>query len=246
YRERDYYDFEDREKPLGFNSANMLGGEIALVHDTTQWNYWTPVAGSRLRYSLSQTIGVTPDSYEYTSNFADLRRYIRISDRNNLAFRLVGGYNMGDDSPEYFLGGGNTIRGYPYSSLYGTWMALANAEFRFPLIDYVVTPIPGFVFGFFRGVAFFDVGTAWSDWNEESPYPEDKQWFTKKEDLYYTKFTPYTSDGGFHMVHLKPSFGTGFRWSLGFFDLKFDWAWPTDFASVEPDPVFHFTIGYDY
>lgn len=247
YRERDYYDFDPKEfKPLGFEMANMLGGEIALVRDTSQWNYWTPIAGSRLRYSLTQTVGLTPDSMEYTSNFADLRRYFRISDRNSLAFRLVGGYNMGDDSPEYFVGGGDTVRGYSYSAMYGTWMGLFNAEFRFPLIDYVVTPIPGFVFGFFRGVAFFDIGTAWSDWDENSPYPEDHQWYTEKEDLAYTEYTPYTNDGGFHLVHLKPSFGTGFRWSMGFFDLKFDWAWPTDFVSVQADPVFHFTIGYDY
>ena len=216
------------------------------MRDTSQWNYWTPVAGSRLRYSMTHAVGITPESLEYTSNFADLRRYIRISDRNSLAFRLARRLNIGENNPEFLVGGGNTMRGYSYSSMYGTWMAMANAEFRFPFLDYVVTPIPGFVFGFFRGVAFFDVGTAWSDWDADSPYPEDRQWYISKDDLAFTEFTPYTTDGGFRLVHVKPSFGTGFRWALGFFDLKFDWAWRTDFASVQRDPVFHFTLGYDY
>ena len=58
----------------------------------------------------------------------------------------------------YYFGGLNTIRGYPFRSIIGTQAAFANFEFRFPLIDVLVTPL--LVLTNVRGQLFFDIGGA--------------------------------------------------------------------------------------
>jgi WD40 repeat protein len=250
YQQRDYFYYvgvtghEKKEVPDRDN--NVLGAEVALVRDTAQWNYYHPTAGSRIRYSMEQTGAVSANSLRYTRHTADVRRYIRISDRNSLAFRVVGGYSYGRDPQPYYLGGGLTLRGYKYNSIYGTKMLLGNFEYRFPLIDFFVTPIPGLIIGGFRGVFFTDFGTAWSDWDEVSAYPEDHQWYVTKEDVNNRSFKLWTTDGGFRLVHAKMSFGLGLRWWFGYFDMMFDWAWRTDLRDVETPAEFHFTLGYPY
>jgi len=245
YQQRRYSQYFDR-KDVPDSNNNLLGAEVGLVRDTSQWNYYHPTAGSRMRYSLEQTIAVSASSLRYTRHTADFRRYIRISDRNSLAFRAVAGYNYGRDPQPYFLGGGLSLRGYKYNALYGTKMFLGNFEYRFPLIDFLVTPIPGLIIGGFRGVFFTDFGTAWSDWDEASAYPEDRQWYVTKEDAKYKSFKLWSTDGGFHLVHAKMSFGLGLRWWFGYFDMMFDWAWRTDLHEVEGPAEFHFTLGYPY
>ncbi|UCE28127.1 MAG: PD40 domain-containing protein [Candidatus Coatesbacteria bacterium] len=245
YQQRRYSRYVDRPDIPDSNN-NLLGAEVGLVRDTCQWYYFYPTAGSRMRYSLEQTIAVSASSLRYTRHTADVRRYIRISDRNNLAFRVVAGYNHGRDPQPYFLGGGLSLRGYKYNALYGTKMFLANFEYRFPLIDFIVTPIPGLIIGGFRGVFFTDFGTAWSDWDEASAYPEDHQWYVTKEDTRYKNFKLWSTDGGFHLVHAKMSFGLGLRWWFGYFDMMFDWAWRTDLREVDGPAEFHFTLGYPY
>ena len=60
-------------------------------------------------------------------------------------------------SPVY-IGGLDTIRGFPYRSIVGTQAFYGNFEFRFPLIDYLA--VPGFAIGNVRGNIFLDVGGA--------------------------------------------------------------------------------------
>ena len=53
------------------------------------------------------------------------------------------------------------MRGYDYLEFAGQNAFFANAEFRFPLIDAMATPIG--VLGGVRGVAFFNIGGGWFD-----------------------------------------------------------------------------------
>jgi WD40 repeat protein len=246
YQRRRKYFYDPKEEQIPFRDDNMLGGLVSFNRDTTQWNYYHPTAGMRMGYTLRQTTPATNSSLYYTEQVLDARRYVRISRRVSLAFRAAGGLGMGRDPQNFFIGGGSTLRGYRYDELYGTRFGLASCEFRFPIIDYVVWPIEGFAIGGFRGLFFTDLGTAWGDYNNESPYPDDHQWHTSDEDLEYGRFTFASSDGGWHLVHGKMAFGTGFRWWLGYFDLKFDWGWRTNLREVETPPRFQFSLGTDF
>jgi hemolysin activation/secretion protein len=52
----------------------------------------------------------------------------------------------------------NTLRGYDFQSIIGNQAAFANFEFRFPLIDFLATPL--IYFREIRGNLFFDIGGA--------------------------------------------------------------------------------------
>jgi outer membrane protein assembly factor BamA len=246
-RLRRYY-YDPEEEAIPDRRENVLGGLASFVRDTSQWEIpYHPTAGTRLDYTVRQTVPSNPRSLYYTEQILDVRRYIRISRRVSLAFRAVGGGDLGRDPQDFYLGGGDTLRGYSYTQLYGSRFALGNFEFRFPILDYLVWPIEGFAIGGFRSLFFVDLGSAWSkDYNNGSIYPEDRQWYTDKEDQKYTRFTFASTEGGWHLVHPKMAFGTGVRWWFGYFDLKLDWAWRTNLHGVDNDPYLHFTLGSDF
>ena len=246
YDRRRSYFYDPEKEIIEPRNDNMVGVVGSFVRDTSQWGYYHPTAGTRMVYTVRQAAPVASSSLFYTEQVLDVRRYIRISRRVSLAFRAVGGVDSGRDPQLFFLGGGSTLRGYDYSALYGSRFGLGTFEFRFPILDVLVWPIEGFAIGGFRGVFFADLGTAWGDYDNASRYPEDRQWYTDDEDLRYDKFTFATSEGGWHLVHGKMAFGTGIRWWLGYFDVKFDWGWRTNLRGVETPPRFHFTLGYDF
>ena len=246
YQLRRKYFYDPEEERIPYRDDNMLGGLASFNRDTAQWGYYHPTAGMRMAYTLRQTVPASSSSLFYTEQILDARRYIRISRRVSLAFRAAAGLGTGRDPQNFFIGGGSTLRGYRYDELYGTRFGLGSFEFRFPIIDYVVWPVEGFAIGGFRGLFFVDAGTAWGDYNNESIYPDDHQWHTDEEDLEYGRFTFATSDGGWHLVHGKMAFGTGFRWWLGYFDLKFDWGWRTNLREVEQPSRFQFSLGTDF
>lgn len=246
YHRRRRYFYKRDDTPIPHQEGNLLGAMAGFTRDTSQWGYYHPTAGTRLAYTVRQTVPATPSSLYYTEQIFDARRYIRISRRISLAFRAAGGAGLGRDPQNFFIGGGSTLRGYRYDEVYGTRFGLGSFEFRFPIIDYVVWPVEGFAIGGFRGLFFVDVGSAWADYDNESIYPDDRQWHTDEEDLEYDRFTFATSDGGWRLVHGKMAFGTGFRWWLGYFDLKFDWGWRTNLRSVEKPPRFQFSLGSDF
>ncbi len=246
YHRRRKYFYDPEKFTIPRRDDNMIGALASFSRDTSQWGYYHPTAGTRMVYTVRQTAPATSSSLYYTEQILDARRYIRISRRVSLAFRAVAGLGAGRDPQNFFIGGGDTLRGYRYDEIYGTRFGLGSFEFRFPLIDYLVWPIEGFAIGGFRGLFFVDVGSAWADYDNASVYPDDRQWYTNREDLKYDNFTFATSEGGWHLVHGKAAFGTGFRWWLGYFDLKFDWGWRTNLRGVEAPPRFHFTLGYDF
>lgn len=246
YDQRDRFYYGWGEPPIPIRSANIVGALGRYVRDTSQWGYYHPTAGTRMSYTVWQTAPVTPNSLYYTEQVLDARRYIRISNRVSLAFRASAGVASGRDPQKFYIGGGNTLRGYPYYALYGTHFGLGTAEFRFPVLDYLVWPIEGFAIGGFRGLFFCDAGSAWGGFRYGSPWPDDHQWYTNKEDQKYDRFTFASSEGGWHLVHTKMAFGTGIRWWLGYFDLKLDWAWRTNLREVETPPRLHFTLAPDF
>jgi hypothetical protein len=157
------------------NNFPLFGAK--LVGDTTQYESFGPISGRRLSLGVSYAPYVSgtklPGSSGPTLSFdatADLRHYFKITRRSLLAVRLYGFYSSGNLPDVLSFGGLDTIRALPTYSLSGNTAAFLNVEFRFPLIDFIATPILGF--SEIRAKAFIDVGGAalknqpWQFWKD--------------------------------------------------------------------------------
>ncbi len=151
-----------------------------FVSDTTIYNSWGPVGGHRLRIQASWAPDIEKDGFDLPDEIVplitpafgstdsdtlvanisiDARKYLPITRRTNFAFRFFGRSSSGNSPQPTYIGGLDTIRGFRTRSLGGFRAFYGNAEFRFPLIDQLVTPI--LAFQGIRGVFFFDIGGAW-------------------------------------------------------------------------------------
>jgi hypothetical protein len=101
----------------------------------------------------------------------DLRQYVKITERSLLAARLYGFHATGNLPDVLSFGGVDTLRALPVYGIFGNTAAFLNLEFRFPVIDFLITPVLGI--RDIRGKAFLDVGGAalknqpfqfWSDY----------------------------------------------------------------------------------
>ena len=141
----------------------LMTNSLSFTHDSSMWVLTGPLAGTRYSFGVGQTVDFKT-SRRFNLNFTgDYRQYLRLGQRNCLALRLMGRHSRGE-VPEYVsMGGSWTLRGYPWRSLGGRNLALANAELRFPLMDRLVVslPIGDIDLSTFRGAFFVDGGNAW-------------------------------------------------------------------------------------
>jgi Tol biopolymer transport system component len=182
----EYREFEDRE----FQNAYNLGeGSVALVYDNALTGYTSPFAGQRYRFEVTPTVGTV----QYAQALADYRRYFFLRPFTFAVRGLhFGRYGRNAETDEegsqlfqdLYLGQSYLMRGYydAYSRctggnfqndsdcdvaqrLFGSRIAVFNAELRFPLIRQVVL---GSSFGLppIEGIAFFDAGTVWDQDSE--------------------------------------------------------------------------------
>ncbi len=132
-----------------------------LVGDTTVFGSWGPQSGHRYRFYTDYAPDLE-DSGTLTSRiFLDVRQYLPTTRRSGFAFRLFAGVSEGNFAQPYYFGGFDTVRGYELYELVGDRAFYGNIEWRFPLIDFLATPILNFQG--IRGRIFFDIGGAWYD-----------------------------------------------------------------------------------
>jgi hypothetical protein len=169
---------------------NLFQGSAAFVGDNANFGFTSPVSGKRFRFEVAPTLG----TLDYNTFTADYRQY-SFFNPFTLAFRLMhyGRYGRNADgitddnlrvlSP-LFLGYESIVRGYAYESiessecgtgngcpvwdrLLGTRMAVANLEFRIPLIGVPDFGLLKFAFLPTEIAPFIDAGVAWTA--DESP-----------------------------------------------------------------------------
>jgi outer membrane protein insertion porin family len=145
-----------------------------LLHDTRDLTL-DPASGGFQQFSFDvghadlspprlvtgQTVPGTYGSVNFVKPYLESRQYISLSGRrpkNNptkdetvFAFRGILGASAGTLPffEQFFVGGGDNLRGYRDDRFWGKYLFLASAEFRQPLAPK------------FKGVIFVDVGDAW-------------------------------------------------------------------------------------
>ena len=146
---------------VGILASNYL----TYVKDNTLWLATGPIDGERYNLTGGLVNDLSHGRFDSWLVSADVRKYIRTSMRSALALR-VQGYTSGGERPRRIsIGGSWGLRGYPqYGYVAGTRAWLVNAEYRFPILDFLTI---GFPFGAARfpgvqGALFVDYGRAWS------------------------------------------------------------------------------------
>ncbi|MBN1896086.1 PD40 domain-containing protein [bacterium] len=250
-----YYPVGDFEKEMGnIYRRNALFLHLGYTTDTALWGATGPVNGKRSNISLTYSPLISRSrGIEFWTVKGDYRRYYRIARDYSMALRLSGGYSGGRNPQRFLLGGMSNwinykyrdvsdrilyddffffssfempLRGTPYYEIIGSKFMLANMEFRFPLIRYLIfgglLPIG---FQNIRGVLFMDLGSAFDDYDSWKPLASGK--FLKLQDM-------------------RAGYGFGARINVGFFLLRYDLAWQTDFYSSAGSPIHYFSLGADF
>ena len=234
-------EFSMYSKPFSFNFQTsapldpyddrglLTIGSVAFIGDTTMWREWEPYTGARYRIELEQSFPALGSELALTNVIFDARRYFGLGRRSTIAARLLLGGNFGADQSYFYLGGIDTIRGYDYEALVGTRIGLLNLEIRIPFIDmlHFGWPVP-WTLGGIRGIAFADMGGAWSDWQ-------------------YGPENPFTivvwEKNRLRLDDVKAAIGVGLRLQLGAFSVDFAVARLTDLTRLEPGIKYHLGLG---
>lgn len=200
---------------------------LSLVYDTAIFGPTGPVDGHRSSIRFAKTLDILDKELSFGTVIADLRKYKKLSRRYFLAVRLVGGTTKGRDKEKFWLGGSESLRGYPNYAFSGYNFGLLNLELRHPFLDILklAFPIPIYLRNI-RGVVFCDVGSCWDN-THRLKFSEEK-------------------DGWFRLDDLKMGVGVGLRMRLTFLIVKLDFARKTDMSTISNTTIVHFSLGSDF
>lgn len=170
--------FSRRDLPMP-PGLHLGTGSAAFVHDTSVFGGTSPIMGRRYRLEYGAAAGTV----SHTHALIDYREYVRLARPLTLAGRLLHYGRYGGGAEDYrfqdiFLGYPSLVRGYSagsfraqecgdntgqcpvFDQLFGSRMAVANAELRIPLfgaLGLVRSPgVPPVEFA-----PFYDAGIAW-------------------------------------------------------------------------------------
>jgi len=177
---------QDRQNLPSSDPLNLGQASVALVGDNSFFGFTSPVRGGRYRLELESTIG----SLNYQGVLVDFRRYFSPHKAATVAFRGMHYGRYGQDASSnrvfpLFLGYETLIRGYSQESvepqecvggeselersascgildrLFGSRMAVANFEFRIPVIGTEQFGLLNLPYIPVELLGFADIGMAW-------------------------------------------------------------------------------------
>jgi outer membrane protein assembly factor BamA len=227
-RERSLYEY-------AFGAWRVYGRErklslvpyLSLVYDNTLFGMTGPSDGLRYNLTYGKSIGITSDALRFSTVMGDVRKYWRLTDRYSFATRLLLAHTTGRDAERFWIGGSESLRGYPDYSLSGYYIGFFNMELRYPFIDRfsMAFPLPLEIRSL-RGALFLDLGAA-TDVLEDFSLVD-------------------THHDEFRLRDLKVGFGAGIRFPISFFLIKLDVAKSTDLNSISRATHVHFSLGADF
>ena len=143
----------------------LTSNYVSYVHDNSLWLPTGPIDGGRSNFTAGLASDLSNARFDSWVLAADVRRYVRTGLRTALAVRGYAYFSGGARPQRVSIGGSYGLRGYPrYAYVAGSQAVLGNAEWRFPLTDFLSV---GFPFGELRfpgmqAALFADLGRAWS------------------------------------------------------------------------------------
>lgn len=177
--------FEDQGYTFNMNYTYHLGNQLRLewTHNSvlpSKQSLIAPNAGRRLRlrieganqrfirgFKVNQSYGTLVedyDTYRYLQAELDWREYMPgLFKRHGIAARLRAGVisDPVDSFYDFFAGGFDGMKGYPYYSIEGTRLLHLQLAYRFPLADFPDTRVGIFNLDDLYLSLYCDAGNAW-------------------------------------------------------------------------------------
>ena len=202
----------------------------------------------------------------------DARHYQRLDKRSILALRLAGATNFGGQKILYYLGGAdnslintfnediptpqtgnfvfqdlaNPLRGFDINIRNGGTYALANAELRVPIFNYIFRNLRSKFLRDFQVVSFFDVGSAWSG---SDPFDEDNPvnitFYPDPNNNDPDVTTPISIRVRRFRDPIIYGYGFGARTTLFGYFIRADYGWGVE-TSVRGPGKLHLSLGMDF
>ena len=156
-----------RATPIAAHRVGWLASNyITYVKDNTLWLETGPIDGERYNLTGGLVNDVSHGRFDSWVVAGDYRHYLRTSLRSAIALRALGYYAGGERPRPVNIGGllGRCAAIPMYGYVAGNRVWLVNAEWRFPITDFLSI---GFPFGAARfpgvqGAFFADAGRAWT------------------------------------------------------------------------------------
>ena len=214
------------------NDGAMVPLGLAFVQETTIFREFGPLSGNTVRLGFEYAPKLGSLVSRRTVDL-DARYYKRIAGSSLVALRAHGFKSAGDSPDFLYFGGNHEMRGYDYLEFIGQNAFYVNAEFRFPLIEAMLTPLG--VVGGVRGVLFADLGGAWftgggyqfASRKKETITPVVGYDLDPATELPYLIYGDPVDVSGFRLRDGRASYGIGLEtFALGF-PIHFDWSFRT-------------------
>ena len=165
--------WEDRSHPIeakGLNDKYYIWSIFPSITYDSRNHYWNPTAGifAKLQLEAGYASGYKADTFGNVTG--EFRTYHRgLFKKNIFAYRVIGGIQTDStkEGQRFWVGGGNTLRGYDGGFFKGTEKLIGTIENRTQFND---------ILGF---VVFFDAGRAWNYKGRDLTYDHDADFYKK-------------------------------------------------------------------
>ncbi|NIM12834.1 MAG: hypothetical protein GTO45_29885 [Candidatus Aminicenantes bacterium] len=215
--------FYGEQLPFGqFFSGWVMPLRFSLVGETTRFAYYGPNTGHTFKLTYEKYLKLGSEFMDAYVVQGDIRKYLRLDNHSLLAFRLWGFKSGGKNPLLYWTGGNNTLRAVGYRRWTGNNIFMFNAEFRFPLLNYAITPIGNI--GPLRGKFFFDLGGVWFNGQD---------------------FRIFEKGKGLKLQDAVSSYGFGIEFFFLGYPMHVEWVWRTDLRRKSYYGV-NFWVGFDF
>ncbi len=204
-----------------------------VIYDTRD-NIFDPTKG--FRQSLSLQIagwGILSGDVKFYKPILRSSVFLPTFWKFILSFNTILGYIEGIEGfdlneakyEKFYVGGAETVRGYPYRMLApetgGRIMFVFNTEYKFPIVQENKRTV-------LQGAIFYDIGGAWNEFNEVD--------FSIGATELWTEYGRWDNK-------LKHSIGFGIRFTTPVFPIRLDWAWALNPTKGTDSMRFWFTLG---
>lgn len=265
YNRQDWKSISDYSLALGPQHSFWTGGKVEYILDFSRKLDANILTG--FRGKIFTEASCTPaKEFKYMSvSGLDFRYYAPLARTLIWANRLSGSCSLGNAPLIYYLGGvdnwifakfnseisiepninyayqtlATPMRGFSQNIRNGNNFILFNTELRWQIIQtFVQKPLRSDFLRSFQLVGFFDAGTAWSGLN---PYNKNNALYTRT----------ITSGSNLRITIHKQTdpivygFGTGIRFMLFSYFLRFDYAWGIENGKIS-NHQFYLSLNLDF